>query len=459
MIVRVSRLLTRHVQPSRTRIHEALNTDERRHFCDILFGMIFEILGAGTFPRDLSPFLNLMSFCLDSEWDESSQEFGGKAQILRTGIRQERYLVAVKGCTVLLLLLQIKPVVPNLFESFAHCCGSVEGAAGWILCAVVNSFDDTLRALGVRCVVAFLEQTAKSPDAPLSVGTVPEPEGVATASADGAKVSTTNRRIQSILAVGNRLAGMGPGVRSIVVAPSRLTARVTYKLLWHLLKGHRARIGEQTYAALICLLADNVASSVSSLTSKAFMMDKFVVPDGILRGGYRTSNDFSPLLLETPFVVGRSLRGGLGISTVMRLLRYLSSEMKDRLLADFLRASKGDAASVTTLSNLTDWQPVLFHLISETLEKFPRNEDGIDSCYSNGVDKNTEAEAGRPSQIIETVAVVEQRLDLCLDLYATLLGHCVREGGDKVRTHLLLAECMPPRFAEANFSGVGVARG
>jgi hypothetical protein len=155
MIVRVSRLLTRHVQPSRTRIHEALNTDERRHFCDILFGMIFEILGAGTFPRDLSPFLNLMSFCLDSEWDESSQEFGGKAQILRTGIRQERYLVAVKGCTVLLLLLQIKPVVPNLFESFAHCCGSVEGAAGWILCAVVNSFDDTLRALGVRCVVAL----------------------------------------------------------------------------------------------------------------------------------------------------------------------------------------------------------------------------------------------------------------------------------------------------------------
>ncbi|CAB9514210.1 Lipopolysaccharide-responsive and beige-like anchor protein [Seminavis robusta] len=411
---------------------DSFNISERHHVCDVLFGIVFEVLGSETVPRDLSPFLNLLSFCLDSEWDESSQELGEKSYINRTGIRQERYNVAVKGCSVLLLLLQIKPVVPNLFESFAHCCGSVEAAAGWILCAVVNSFDDTLRALGVRCIVAFLEQTAKTPDAPLTVGLVPEPENGP--ASEVAKIS--NRRIQTIISVGKGLAGMGPGVRSIVVPPSRLTARVTYKLLWHLHRGHRSRIGEKTYSALIHLIAESGGSSMSSLTSKAFAMDKFVVPDDVLIGGYRMSQDFTSLLVEQSSfsTTGRSLRDGLGISTVVRLLQYLSSEMKDRLLAEFLKASNQDIASVATLSALPDWQPCIFLLISETLEKLSasrQKEGGGDECYPNDIDPVTEHETAATSHIIENSATVEQRLDLCLDLYASLLGHSVREGGDK----------------------------
>ena len=410
-----------------------LSVIERQHVCDILLGMVFEILGSGTLPRDLSPFLNLLSFCLDSEWDESSQEMGAKNQISRTGARLERYLVTVKGCAILVSLLQIKPTVPNLLESFAHCCGSVEGAAGWILCAIVNSFDDTIRSLGVRCIVAYMEKTAKTPDSPLSVGTVPEPEGNSSVPAEG---SGTNRRIQSILAVGKGLAGMGPGVRSIVLPPSRLTARVTYKLLWHLLKGHRSRIGKNTYAALEYLV---VANAGTSFTSKKFLQETFVVPDNTLLGCYRIKIEYTDQLLEAASIVpGSSLRGGLGISTAMRLLRYLSSDMKDQLLSDLLMLVKGDTASIVTLSSLPDWQPCLFQLISETLERFSsggrKNENDVVTMGTNSLESPNEQDVGTSSPLFETMPIVEKRLDLCLDLYGALLGHCVREGGDKVRT-------------------------
>jgi hypothetical protein len=418
-----------------------LTTSDRCHVSDILLGMIFEVLGSGTFPRDLSPFLNFLSYCLDSEWDESSQEMGEKNQIMRSGARAERYTLAVKACTVLLFLLQVKPAVPNLVVSFAHCCGSVEGGAGWILCSMVNSFDDTIRSLGVRCIAAYMAITAKTPDSPLSVGTSPETEGSGTnASTDG---PSSHRRMQSsrltLLAVGKGLAAMGPaGVRSIVLPPSKLTARVAFKLLWHLLKGHRSRIGMKTYAALLYLVVDDVGISSSSLTSMEFLLDKFVVPDDVLVGGYRINNEYTEALLEeTAIAPGRSLREGLGISTVMRLLRYLSSDFKDQFIADFLRLAKNDQSSVVILSSLPDWQPCLFHLISEIIESFNSSrsnaEDAISLDSSTGDATSTnESEATGSSGIFENKLVVENRLDLCLDLYATLLGHCIRESGDKV---------------------------
>lgn len=405
-----------------------LSLIERRHASGVLLAMIFKIIAAGAFVRDLSSFLNLLSYCLDSEWDESSREMGEKKRIERTGPREERYRFAVKGCAVLLLLLQIKPHVPNLYESFAQCCGGIEGAAGWILCAVVNSFDDTIRSLGVRCIVAFTETTAKSPDSPLSFGNPPDPKAPRPTPTDG---SRANRRIQSLLAVGKGLAGMGPGVKFIVLSPSRLTARVIYKLMWHLLKGHRSRFGMKSYEALIYLAVDEAGTLFSSSPSKAFVLDTFVVPDNVLRGGYQIN--INPEVCSG--APGQSLRNGLGISTVMRLLRFLSSDMKDKLLATLLRLVITDIWSVITLSSLPDWQPCLFHLISETLERFnggASNENARLATNVDFLDEMDGREVSMPSEIIETAATLEARLDLCLDLYATLLDHCMREGGDKV---------------------------
>lgn len=419
-----------------------ITVSERRHISDVLVGMIFQVLGSGTFPRDLSPFLDLLSFCLDSEWDESSQEMGEKNQIVRTGLRHERYVFAVKACTILLFLFQIKPAVPNLVVSFAHCCGSVEGGAGWILCSMINSFDDTIRGLGVRCLSSYMESTATSPDSPLSAGAKAETEKPAAGSPEGSKLG--QRRIQSgrlaLLAVGKGLAAMGPGaVRSIVLTPSKLTARVIYKLLWHLLKGHRTRIGKKTFSALVYLVVDDVGFSSSSLSSMDFVLDKYIVSDDILAGAYRICNEYADSLLEeTSVAPGRSVRDGLGISTVMRLLRYLAGDFKDKFLATILQLAKNDRASVQILASLPDWQPCLFHLISEALEKIDssRTSATTDMTSLDGTAAN-DIEAASPSLMLEGTLGTEARPDLYLELYAIFLGHCIREGGERVRSACL----------------------
>lgn len=402
---------------------------ERRLVSDILLAMIFDILASGTLPRDMSPFLNLLSYYLDAEWDESSNETEEKSEISRTGARHERHLISVKGCAILVFLLQIKPAVPSILESFAHCCGSVEGAAGWILCAMVNSFDDTIRSLGVRCMVAYIEKTATSPDAPLATGTTLEPENTSSAPPEGAGA----RRIQSILAVGKGLAGMGPGVRSVVVTPSGLTARVAYKLLWHLLRGHRARIGKHTYAALVHLVVDNT-NKTSSLSSKGFIRENLISSNDRVIGGFRINMDFAnQMLLGRSIVSGCSLRDGLGISTVLRLLRYLSTDMREKLLCELLALVERDTSSIIALSGLPDWQPCLFQLISEAMERLGRqNKISVTIDGSTRDPPSSEVEVGISLNLLESASTVEKRADLCLDLYATLLGHCVRGGGDKV---------------------------
>jgi len=407
---------------------------ERRHTSDVLLGIVFQVLASTTLARDLSPFLNFLSYCLDSEWDESSQEMGEKNQIKRKGNREERYRFAVKGCTVLLLLLQMKPQVPNFYESLAQSCGSAEGAAGWILCALVNSFDDTIRSLGMRCIVAFIDKTAKSLDESLTVG--PAQSELEDARPAPVNAVRNNKRIQSILAVGKGLAGIGPGASAIALPSSQLTARVTYKLMWHLLKGHRTRFGKKSYDALVYLAVDEAGTLLSSLPSKEFVIDTFVTSDDILRGCYIINIDYrDPLSEIRPQTPGKSLRGGLGISTVMRLLRFLSSDMKDNLLADLLMLVREDISSVATLSGVPDWQPCLFHLMSETLERFNGGRTNGNDGLARSVDlldTPRDQETVMPSEIVEAIPTVEKRLDLCLDLYATLLGHCVREGGDKV---------------------------
>ena len=130
---------------------------------------------------------------------------------------------------LLLFWLRVRPVIPGLYESFAHTCGGVQGGVSWILIAMINSFDDSIRSLGVRCVAAYLDVTSRGADAPLSLGSLlqPAPSDHGNTAAD---MSFTVRRAATIrfnrLAQG--LASMGP--RAVVLAPSKLTARVVFKV-------------------------------------------------------------------------------------------------------------------------------------------------------------------------------------------------------------------------------------
>jgi hypothetical protein len=125
---------------------------------------------------------------------------------------------------------------------------------------------------------------------------------------------------------------------------------------------------------------------------------------------------------------GKLLCNPLAIGTVLRLLRFLHHDRKDQWLSILLNLTKSSRKCVSTLASLPEWQPCIFHLISECLD-LVRSSDFSSGKYLNS---STElAELGSNS-ITEPPLVSQKRLDLCLKLYATLLGHLFRSGGDKV---------------------------
>jgi len=180
--------------------------------------------------------------------------------------------------------------------------------------------------------------------------------------------------------------------------------------------------------------------------------------------GYRLSTDWaSSILEETGQIVGRSLshNNPLAIGSILRLLVFLSPEQQNQWLIDLLSLTQSNRKSLAMFAQLPDWQPCLFNLLSETLDQLitlvtsentsdkqvqrhDRNEhennileinvgnqrESNDAVVDESKCESLIADNGAHQD--ECVARCSKRLDLCLDLYRTLLGHLVREGGDKV---------------------------
>ena len=91
-------------------------------------------------------------------------------------------------------------------------------------------------------------------------------------SAAGAKKLTKTVKF-GLEAIGHSANGLLSGV----LPGGRVNAKVVYKLLWHLLKCHRERLGAATNAALMYLIV-NGGSIVS--------FDDIVVPNGGAIGGF-----------------------------------------------------------------------------------------------------------------------------------------------------------------------------
>jgi Domain of unknown function (DUF4704) len=207
---------------------QSLTAMERHHASNILLGMIFNVTASGTSPRDLSPFLHLISFNLEVELDSPVDESVSDLSFIASSLEERRKLT-VKSCTILLLLLQVRPTVTGLFESFAHTCGGVQGGASWILTAMVNSAEDDIRALGVRCIAAYLDVTFRGADLPLSLGLLLQPSGSSSEMRND--VSSTVRRASTRFSqIAKGLTTVGPNARSVVLPPSKLTARVAFKV-------------------------------------------------------------------------------------------------------------------------------------------------------------------------------------------------------------------------------------
>ena len=394
---------------------------------DVLLGMIFEVLSSGVSPRDLSPFLHFLSFNLECEWNDSTSS--EELDRSRPGYRKERQRITVNSASVFLFLLQIRPPVPGLFESFAHCCGSVQSGVAWILSAMVNSHDDHVRSLGVRCVHCYLDVTSRGPDSPLSImSTLPAAERDISTQSD----APSSMKRLGLLAKG--LAAMGPGVRSLVIPPSKLTPRVVVKLLWHLLRTHRKSLGAMTRSSILCWISDDDGILFSSISSSDFLRAHLLSESKTDQPGYQFCADWAnEVLSETGNIVGRSLRGPLMLGALLRLLRYLDGEMQDQWLEDLITLVRSSRRSTSLLSSLPDWQPSLFHLISETLDLLTSISDSSESAIVHA-SKDEQMPHGGDKGILS------RRLDQSLSLYSILLGFLVREGGDKVSLSCWLGE-------------------
>jgi hypothetical protein len=185
---------------------QQLTDVERTHCGNMLLGMIFYVLSAGTNLRDVSAFVHFLAHCLD-DLTESRQETGPN-------------VLTISAAKVLLLLLQIRPAVPNLCESFAEACGGLQGAASWILTSMIYSVHDEIRSIGVRCLGDYLDQTSRGVDTVLAIPLMIQ------STKSSSDLGRSSNRLSS-LAKG--IATIGPSTRT-PLQPSKFTTRVIFKV-------------------------------------------------------------------------------------------------------------------------------------------------------------------------------------------------------------------------------------
>jgi hypothetical protein len=112
----------------------------------------------------------------------------------------------------------------------------------------------------------------------------------------------------------------------------------------------------------------------------------------------------------------------------MRLLRFLPDHLTDQWLANLYDLSSQSQDTLQALSLCPDWQPSLFQFISELVESIA----GLEKVEQRDGDQNKVGAISSSSAQLQ-LSNLENRLHVSLELYSSLLGHRLREGGDQVR--------------------------
>lgn len=213
---------------------------------------------------------------------------------------------------------------------------------------------------------------------------------------------------------------------SIVVIFRIDTYNCLNKLLWHLLKSHRHRMGKSTQAGLTSMVfAREEEAKQLSMDS---LKENFLVTDDFL-GGVRIEVEWIRMALEENIGLDNaSFRNPLGLSTILRLLRFLPGALQDDWLLNLYKVSSQKRESLETLSSSVDWQSCIFQFLSELVERISNIGTNL-AAQTNGKDPDV----AQTKLAQEEMHALEKRLDVTLELYAALLGHRLREGGDQVR--------------------------
>lgn len=383
-----------------------LTSLERRIVVDFLLGMVATMLSNSCPANDLSPLVTFLTHNLDGIWQQDKQNTKNVSadnsdskskQPRSSGNYGSRYFATLKAVNVLFFLLQKSPPIPHIIESLTLLLENANGVASWVLCSMVNQYDDNLRGLGIRCLVAYLHSTFTT--------------GSSFTQHDGSTV-----KLSSAVKYGLGVISSSSNVLASLLA-GRGNVKVIYKLLFHLLKCHRERLGEHSNTALMYLLVDDSSIDVK----QSLALSDLVVENK--SGGVRLdieNLDISQSKLNVAATLSRqNIRNVYGVSALMRLLRYMSNEQKERWLFDLLALILASSSSISVILSCDDWQPCLFQLVAEVLEEI--NEDISDNDTSN-------SHVGRSQDVrkFDTRALskpsVRTRYDLSLKLYSSLVS-------------------------------------
>ena len=430
---------------------------ERCFVVDTLLGMTVMMFSQRCPTQDLTPLLTFITYNLDLEWEAKSADIknkngnngGGAGNLPPAKHDNHRYLSTVKATSILFFLLQ-KPNVPGLIDSLTDIFGNPSCVACWMLCCLVNSFDDTIRGLGIKCLAAYLRTTTASSTAATAVNLDVSNVLPSSHHADGTTGGITTAKISKTMKLG--LEVISHSANSMLSnLMGRFNIKVIYKLLWHLLKCHRERLGDASTAALMYLIVGcgDGGPAVAGNTPSSVPLTDIIVPNDEMLGGFRLCLEE---LAERSSKIDYSrqcIRNKHGASTVLRLLRFLPNEQKERWLFDLMAFLLATPESVDLILSCDDWQPVLFQLVAEVLEEIYGDDSSTDGGASSDAAKTAGEKAknggtgcsgnnGRPTTPTVTVVNTETlskpsvrtRYDLSLKLYSSLLGHCVRRGDE-----------------------------
>jgi hypothetical protein len=369
-----------------------------------------------------------LSKVCDSEWETASKEVSCGQQISRSGHRELRHRFALRTSSLIHLLLQSPTAPSDFLSNLVRACGGVQACAAWMLSSLVNSYCDRIRGLGIRCFVAYLRATGSHPDAPLALDD-PSSIEIIGRSSEGKTLQENTLTLISHVGhglmnsnVGKGLASIGPVMRSNSHAAPKLTPRVAYKLLWHLLKSHRYRIEVWTQASLVGIVFEQ--KSLTSAIVDPSLRDNLYTPDSVFHNTTTLNWVWvSKLMQDNTVSIESPITGELGMNTIVRLLRFLPGDCLENWLVDLAQQAARTQSVVDMLSSTVDWQPCLFQLASELLESAvcatTKVMDRADPQIEVRQAKSFDAEA------------TSRRLDLALDLYAILLANLFRRGGEK----------------------------
>jgi hypothetical protein len=419
-----------------------LSPSERWHLCEILFAILFQVLAVGSTADEVSFVVDTLSHYLESEWEIASKEVAdGVENSIRSGAREARYRFSLRASALILLLLEMNPSPPDFLKNLVRVCGSAQAGAAWVLCTLVNSYCDRIRAIGVRCIVVYLDRTGSNPDLPLALEDITVSDIEKAKPLDGRSLQENTISLISNVGhgllnsnVGRGLASIGPTMRSKLQTPSKLTSRVAYQLLWHLLKSHRYRIRSWTEGSIVAMVfARRHQSSMSELSS---LKDNFLTADDLILDSMTLDWTWVESLVQDPSVpFDSTLRGYLGMNTALRLLRFLPAEFVNQWLSDLLRISERNTSVLETLSSTPDWQSCIFQLSSELAEKLATvtTKQSIPESTSDFPDDASSTigvQRHEDNQSMENKLLCS-RLNLTLDLHAILLADLFRRGEEK----------------------------